>query len=85
MRKFITTRTVFIALGVVLSVYGFSTVLNFVLEMGEYVKLPAHILVLGLILPHMLMLAGFGMITAGIIFIQRQKIIKLRMEAEEVK
>ncbi|MBC8453720.1 hypothetical protein H8D64_01545 [PVC group bacterium] len=85
MRKFITARTVIVAIGVVLSIYGFFTVLNFVLEMGEYVKLPAHILVLGLILPHMLMLTGFGMITAGIIFSQRQKIIKLRMEAEEVE
>jgi len=82
-RKVFTPRTVLVAGGVLCSIYGFFTVLGFVLEMREYNTLPADILLGQLIIPHTLMLSGFGMIVAGIIFIERRKVIHMRMTEED--
>lgn len=82
-RQISPAKMAVLVFGIILSVGGFSTVMGFVVEMKHYHWIPAHVLVFKLILPHMLMLSGFGMIVAGVIFITRQSVIRARMEATD--
>ncbi len=79
MRHSFSTGTATVALGVVAIVVGGARTLHFLLSMHTYAKLtPLQIIVL-LVLPHVLMLTGAGLVISGIIIVGRRLVVAMRM------
>jgi hypothetical protein len=82
-RQFVSGGLAVAALGVLAMGLGGVRTVVFLRTMHLYTKLtPAQIVVL-LVLPHMLMLAGAGLTIAGIVLIARRVLIDLRMAPDE--
>ena len=73
-----------IFLGFVMMTGGCIQTLGFLNKVPTYAVITARQLVRELIIPHMVMLCGMGLLVGGIIFMVRRGVIEARMRHEEI-
>jgi hypothetical protein len=73
-----------ILLGFVMMTGGCIQTLDFLDKVETYAVITARQLVRELIIPHMVMLCGMGMLVGGFIFMVRRGVIEARMKHDEV-
>ncbi len=73
-----------IVLGFVMMTGGCIQTLGFLNKVHTYAVITARQLVRELIIPHMVMLCGMGLLVGGVIFMVRRGIIEARMRHEEI-
>ncbi len=70
--------------GFVMMVGGCIQTMGFLNKVPTYAVITARQLVRELIIPHMVMLCGMGLLVGGFIFMIRRGVIQARMEHDEV-
>ncbi len=83
-QKVMTIWSTLIAIGVVMLVGGCTQTLRFLHNVPLYKEITVRTLVHELIIPHMIMLCGMGLLVASIIFMVHHKIIQTRMKHDAV-
>ena len=73
-----------ILLGFVMMTGGCIQALGFLNRVPTYAVITARQLVRELIIPHMVMLCGMGLLVGGFIFMVRRGVIEARMRHEEI-
>lgn len=83
-RLFINAGFLCLAPGVALALFGGIRTIGFLRIVHTYQQITARELLIRLILPHMLLLLGVGLVTAAFILITRAAVIRGRMRDEDV-
>jgi len=83
-RRVLSIWTGVIVLGGVMLIGGCTQTLAFLKNVQFYKELTARQLIHELIIPHMVMLCGTGVLVGGVIFMVRRTIIQTRMKHGEV-
>ncbi|MBT3193673.1 MAG: hypothetical protein HN341_14090 [Verrucomicrobia bacterium] len=84
LKKILSLWTALATLGFVMLVGGCTQTLRFLHNVPLYKELTARQLVRELIIPHMIMLCGMGVLVATVIFMVRGIIIHTRMQHDAV-
>jgi hypothetical protein len=84
LRVIFNVWTGLITLGVVMLVGGGVQTIRFVNRVHMYKELTARQLAQELIIPHMIMLCGMGLLVASIIFMVRGAVVRARMNHDDV-
>ena len=79
-----TIWSALIALGFVMMVGGCTQTLSFFQRVPTFKEITVRVLMRELIVPHMIMLFGMGLLVASVIFMTRRKIIQMRMKHEAI-
>jgi hypothetical protein len=74
----------FVALGLVMLVGGCTQTVAFLNNVLLYEHITVRQLLLGLIIPHIIMLSGMGVLVGGIIFMVRRAVIQTRLQHPDV-
>lgn len=70
--------------GLIMTIGGCSHTLGFLENVQRYQEITARQIVLQLIVPHMIMLTGMGILAAGFIFRVRRRVIAARLKHKAV-
>lgn len=70
--------------GFLLTLFGSIRTLGFLRIVHTYQQISARELILKLIIPHMVLLTGMGLMTAAVVFFVRATIIRTRSRHEEI-
>lgn len=82
-RRWISTGALCFFAGVLLTLYGAVRTVGFLKIVHTYASLTARELLVRLIIPHMVMLTGLGLLTGSVIFFTRTVIIRRRMRGDD--
>ncbi len=83
-RKIAWSWLALIALGLVMSLGGCIQTVAFLNDVQMYETITAKQLVRKLVIPHMVMLSGLGLLVGSLIFMARHAVIQIRMRHEEL-
>jgi len=83
-RTFLNAGSLCLLSGVFLALFGTVRTIGFLRIVHTYQSITARELLIKLILPHMLLLLGVGLVTASFILFTRAAVIHRRMRHEKV-
>jgi hypothetical protein len=82
--RFINAGSLCLVAGSGLAVFGAVRTFGFLGIVHTYQRITARELILRLVVPHMLLLSGIGLITAAFILITRAVVIRSRIQHKEI-
>lgn len=83
-KQWLNVWLAFIGFGLVMLVGGGTQTVAFLNNVPQYAHITARQLLRELIIPHMIMLSGMGVMVVGIIFMVRRAVIQTRLQHPEI-